>query len=454
MLKGKKALGVINVETSEPFTEYDEQLMTELADLAVIALSNAEIYAHEKDALERFQLLYEAGQELGKVMDATQIDQAYKFAVNSFAKHKEGQVAIRRYDEEKRELVLVHQRKATNMNPLFLRMSIDEGVNGWVARHRKTLVVGDTLEPPKGIQPKASDERTRSLVATPIKFGKTYYGNLALSHHQPHYFRRPDVMLIEGLAHQLGLTIKRLEILNDQQDAERRARESELMSSIGQSATELTHRLAGDLGLVGTYVEAILDSLRMREIEDPIIEENITDLLRDVDKVLSFNRALKDDVASLQNENRNQQSPTVISLQSLLEEAERAFPTLPTTINLIRQIDNGLPEVRVVPNQIISALCNLVLNAIQSMPEGGVITLSAGRADVDLEIAVEDTGVGIPRDIRSRIFSLFFSTKGSSGFGLWSALRNTIANGGKLKVESTVGKGSRFSVLLPPVEGV
>src|SRR5258708_4995924 len=140
-------------------------------------------------------------------MDPAHIDRAYKFAVNSFAKHKEGQVAIRRYDEEKRELVLVHERRPTNTNPLFLRMSIDEGVNGWVARHRKTLVVSDTLDPPKGIQPKTSDAKTRSLVATPIEFGKTYYGNLALSHQKPHYFRGPDVTLIEGLAHQLGLTI-------------------------------------------------------------------------------------------------------------------------------------------------------------------------------------------------------------------------------------------------------
>jgi signal transduction histidine kinase len=91
---------------------------------------------------------------------------------------------------------------------------------------------------------------------------------------------------------------------------------------------------------------------------------------------------------------------------------------------------------------------------MQAMPDGGTITLSAGRANSHVEIAVHDTGIGIPRNIRTRIFSLFFSTKGSSGFGLWSAHRNVVANGGTLKMETTVGKGSRFALILPAADTV
>ncbi len=454
MLRGKATLGVINLESTDPFTEYHERFITDLADLAVIALSNSRSYLQSKDAVDRFQLLYQAGQQLGTVIDPANIENAYKFALQSFAKHKEGQVAIRRYDEEKKELILVHESRPSNTNPLYARMKIDEGVNGWVARHRRTLVIADTENPPRGINPKSSDPKTRTLVATPISFDRTYYGNLALSHQIPRYFRKPDVMLIEGLAQQLGLTIHRLETFSAQQDAERRAKESELMSSIGQSATELTHRLGGDLGLVGTYVEHIREKLNAHKLRDDEIEARLSDVLRDVEKVLTFNRALREDVKALQDEIKEEQPPALISVSTLLEEAERSFPNLPSTISLIRKIDGDLPDLRVVPRQIINSLANLVNNSIQAMPNGGTITLTAEKVNSDVEIAVHDTGTGIPANIRSRIFSLFFSTKGSSGFGLWSTHRNVIANGGQLKMETWVGRGSRFALLLPPAETV
>jgi len=65
---------------------------------------------------------------------------------------------------------------------------------------------------------------------------------------------------------------------------------------------------------------------------------------------------------------------------------------------------------------------------------------------------VSDTGIGIPLQQLSKIFELSFSTKGSSGFGLWSARTNALKNNGDLKVKSQVGHGTTFTLLLPKVE--
>jgi two-component system sensor histidine kinase AtoS len=163
---------------------------------------------------------------------------------------------------------------------------------------------------------------------------------------------------------------------------------------------------------------------------------------------------LSEEVVALKEEMKQGQTPSLISVAALLEEAQSAFPHLPPTINFVRQVASNLPDLRVVPNQIVNSLANLVVNSMQAMPDGGTITLSAGRVNSHIEIAVHDTGTGIPRNIRTRIFSLFFSTKGSSGFGLWSAHRNVVANGGTLKMETTVGKGSRFALILPAADTV
>jgi signal transduction histidine kinase len=86
------------------------------------------------------------------------------------------------------------------------------------------------------------------------------------------------------------------------------------------------------------------------------------------------------------------------------------------------------------------------------MPEGGKITLKAHNAGRFVALEVIDTGAGIPQQSLSNIFDLFYSTKGSSGFGLWSARTNALRNQGDLMVKSQEGCGTIFTLLLPGAE--
>lgn len=109
--------------------------------------------------------------------------------------------------------------------------------------------------------------------------------------------------------------------------------------------------------------------------------------------------------------------------------------------------------VRGVHSLVMDILRNLVSNALDATPEGGQITLRARNAGSFVALEVIDTGTGIPRQSLDKIFDLFYSTKGSSGFGLWSARRNALRNHGDLKVKSELGQGTTFTLLLPKVEG-
>ena len=101
--------------------------------------------------------------------------------------------------------------------------------------------------------------------------------------------------------------------------------------------------------------------------------------------------------------------------------------------------------------QIHQALVDLFVNAVEAMPEGGTLTVSARAVGEGLEITVADTGVGIPREALPRIFEPFYTTKEKSGSGLGLSVVYGIVerHGGRIEVESDVGKGTAFRLLLP-----
>jgi signal transduction histidine kinase len=118
-----------------------------------------------------------------------------------------------------------------------------------------------------------------------------------------------------------------------------------------------------------------------------------------------------------------------------------------------------VPDVLAIGNQIQQVLLNLIINARQAMPTGGrlIIRLSHDAAAGMVDLVVRDTGCGIPADKLPRIFEPFFTTKtgpdetgkGGTGLGLASCRQIIEAHRGRIRVESTVGKGTQFTIKLP-----
>ena len=139
----------------------------------------------------------------------------------------------------------------------------------------------------------------------------------------------------------------------------------------------------------------------------------------------------------------------------LIEKAWNVFARQAAFRNIAieRRIEEGLPAIEVDPTQIQQVLVNLIVNAQQVMPEGGTIVLAAGRSEEGekVEFLVKDQGHGIPKEIRSRIFDPFFSTKGGEADGLGLAVCFGIVqqHGGTIDFHSEQGSGTTFRVLLP-----
>ena len=130
-------------------------------------------------------------------------------------------------------------------------------------------------------------------------------------------------------------------------------------------------------------------------------------------------------------------------IDRLLEEA------LPENVQAKVEVEDAARNILADPDFLNRILFNLVINAVQAMPKGGKLTIKACKEPTDTVISVKDTGVGIPEEVKGKLFTPMFTTKSKGqGFGLAVVKRMTEALGGTVNFESENGKGTKFTVRL------
>ena len=114
------------------------------------------------------------------------------------------------------------------------------------------------------------------------------------------------------------------------------------------------------------------------------------------------------------------------------------------------KLARALPATPIDAAQIQQVLVNLIKNAMQAMTTGGTLTLQTGESGDGVLVSVSDTGRGIPKEEINRIFEPFFTTKKKgTGLGLMIVQRIVRAHNGRIEIESHVGRGTTFRILLP-----
>lgn len=134
-----------------------------------------------------------------------------------------------------------------------------------------------------------------------------------------------------------------------------------------------------------------------------------------------------------------------------LFEATLSTVKVPDNIKAIVSIEEGFPRICLDPGLMRRVLINLVTNSVQAMPDGEKLIMQATRNNSgEVTISVEDTGKGIPDDVKLKLFQPLYTTKPrGQGFGLAVCRRVIEAHGGSIDYESIVDMGTRFTVRLP-----
>ncbi|NLH49022.1 MAG: HAMP domain-containing histidine kinase [Myxococcales bacterium] len=209
----------------------------------------------------------------------------------------------------------------------------------------------------------------------------------------------------------------------------------------------IAHEVRNPLGGMSLYCDILGDELGSRP-----------DLVPHVDKIRQEVKSLGAVLNEFLDFTREQTpDPKKVPLDEFITELLLVYAGMaePLGIALYKQVDEAIQEAYFDPDLVRRALHNLLLNAIQAMPEGGKLTVSAHLPSGELQICVADSGKGIPEEIRANLFTPFFTTKEKgTGLGLPFARKIMESHGGRVGLDSRVGEGTRVCLVFPqpPVE--
>jgi signal transduction histidine kinase/putative methionine-R-sulfoxide reductase with GAF domain len=332
------------------------------------------------------------------------------------------------------------------------RRRFGEAAMGWVAVHRRALNIPDVFADDRVLaQAWCRRHGFTSALLLPVPFQDTLLGVLVLFGRTPFVLDAADEDLLESFLAQAALAIHNAavheQLRTAHADLERSQEQlihSEKLSALGQLVAGVAHELNNPLSAVlgnAYLVEAKLAAPSMRRHIEGIREgaERAAEIVRNL---LQFARK----VATSRED---------IDLGQLVERVLMLVSNAGVTqkITIARDLAPGLPSTAGDPGQIQQVFLNLVNNAFQAMDEsGGTVTVRSRLVGGRLRVEVEDTGPGVPAEIRTRIFDPFFTTKPvgqGTGLGLSVAHGIISAHEGRIWVEEGPSGGARFVVDLP-----
>jgi PAS domain S-box-containing protein len=219
---------------------------------------------------------------------------------------------------------------------------------------------------------------------------------------------------------------------------------SERLAALGKITAGVAHEVKNPLNSMRLWLENLKESLPPDQ--DPAAQQAVQVLDKEIDRLdavvkrfLDFTRPIE---VKLEATSLNELLSEVLSVAQ--PQLQRAGVTVQESLGA------GVPEVWADRDLLKQAVLNLVLNAVEAMPNGGELRLVLQRRGELAEISVSDTGKGIPLENRQKIFQLFFTTRpGGSGIGLATTFRIVQLHNGSIDFQSEAGRGTTFRIELP-----
>jgi len=448
MVLDGKVIGVINVDSTRPsaFTADDEDLCMAVANQSAKVIETARLHAAVKRHAEEMERLFTVGTTL---IAPGPLEVLLRRIAEESLQLLKGRVCMLMEVVEGGESLRIWA--TAGASPEWRQMPpirISNSLMGQIVKKKAPLRVPDVRAHPKfQYVDLAQQEGVTSLLAVPVIFQDQTLAVLALFTDEPRKFRETDVRLLQLLANQGAIAIENARRTERLAAMEESLRQSERFSLLGTLAAEIAHEIRNPITIINLLMHSIQES-------PSHTDQTRNDLRIVTDKLDRINQIVEQTLSLAKStESRVQMTNVNRLIEELLHFLNYKMEKAGVYVEL--SLDPKLPDVALDPGQIQQVLLNLMVNAVEAMPQTGTLRIRT-RLGSDrslgpcVKISVEDTGVGIPEEQVERIFDPFYTTRdGGTGLGLFISNKLVRRHNGHIKVKSTLGEGSSFTVTLP-----
>ena len=461
MLREDRLVGVITTWRREvrPFNDKQIALVKTFADQAVIAIENVRLFQEIQERTRELQLSLEEVGALSEVSRAVSsslklqqvLDSVAKYAVN--LSRSDG-CGVFEFNPNRQALDVVASH---NLDDEFLAsiqqttVDLDKITIGQAARSGQPLQVPDMTDahthPFREFTLKSG---FRSVLSVPMRSDGVTRG-IVLLRRSPGLFEERVTNLLTALASQSKVAIENARLFSEVEEKSRQIEAANRHKS--EFLANMSHELRTPLNAIIGFSEVLLDPTLKVSEEDQ--SQFLTDVLSSGKHLLGLINEILDLAKIEAGKMELQIAPAL--LQDVVEAVSNTMRSLAASKSIHLRVDS---DERLAPfpmdgARVKQVLLNLVGNAIKFTPEGGRVWVRAGSKDGAARVEVGDTGPGIAPEDQERIFLEFQQARSEAGkpqgtgLGLALARKFVEMHGGRIWVESEVGKGSRFMFTLP-----
>jgi two-component system, NtrC family, sensor histidine kinase HydH len=448
--------GVLNVAArpGEQFTEDELQFLETVGHQLCLALERAKHHRAERARIQEARALAAISKALGGSLEIGAVLQAVGDTARELLRADRVHIFL---GSESSRLSVAHlsgmpHPELSEGDTLDL-VAVEAHIQRRAFEERRTFRVDDWRKDARVNKSLSRRWRVGSAIVSPLVSRDQPLGLLVVTRSQPHAWSTGEIDMAEALAGQASVALENARLYGETKrayqelkDAQARIIQSEKLAAVGTFASGLAHEVRNPLNSVALQLSLL--ERRTAPLE-PRLATEVRDLIGIIREEIKRLDGLVGDFLELSRAGRVQYRLT--DLETLIDEIVRLLrpEARAAEITLRRQqLGEPAPPLLLDGEKMKQVVINLVRNAIEAMPDGGVVTVESGVTDGIVRMRVRDTGPGLPENLD--VFQLFVTTKArGTGLGLSIAQQIVLEHGGVLTAESEPGKGATFTVTLP-----
>lgn len=350
-------------------------------------------------------------------------------------------------------LITIDEKHEEEISKINLRLG--EGITGLVARNGIGVISNHSESDPRAFQVPGTPKEPESLISAPLTWSGEVIGTITLRSTTGKQFIQEDLDILTIFARQTADAIENAKLFESLKKAYKELSNTqeqfimtEKLRALGEMAGGVAHDFNNVLGAILGRTQLLL-----RKIEDPkwvehlkLIEKVTLSGAKTVQKLQNFTRVSRQSQFEHVDLTKVIEDAIEMTRPRWKDECQRQGIVI--NLSLKR---NKLQPILGNPNELVEAISNLILNAVDALPEGGIIEIVTMMKDDRVLVNVKDNGVGMNESVLKRIFFPFFTTKGMQGTGMGLAVVYGIItrHKGDIDVSSKVGQGTEVMLSFP-----